>query len=120
MLFEKIKSPGLAHNSYLIGDGNQAVVIDPRRDIDIYLEKAVKTGYKITKIIETHRNEDYIIGSNELKNKTGAEIWHADEMLDYQYGKPVWDGQEFKVGKLKIKAMHTPGHTPGSMSYILY
>jgi hydroxyacylglutathione hydrolase len=120
MLFEKIKSPGLAHNSYLIGDGNQAVVIDPRRDIDIYLEKAVKTGYKITKIIETHRNEDYIIGSNELKNKTGAEIWHADEMLDYQYGKPVRDGQEFKVGKLKIKAMHTPGHTPGSMSYILY
>ena len=120
MLFEKIKSPGLAHISYLIGDGNQAVVIDPRRDIDIYLEKAVEKGYKITKIFETHRNEDYIIGSTELKAKTGAEIWHADEMLDYQYGKAVQDGQEFKLGSLKIEAMHTPGHTPGSMSYVLY
>lgn len=119
MLFEKIKSPGLAHISYLIGDGNEAVVIDPRRDIDIYLEKAVKAGYKITKIFETHRNEDYIIGSTELQAKTGAEIWHADEKLDYQYGKPVQDGQEFEVGKLKMKAMHTPGHTPGSMTYVL-
>ena len=120
MLFEKIKSAGIAHISYLIGDGNEAVVIDPRRDIDIYLEKAVEEGYKITKVFETHRNEDYIIGSNELKARTGAEIWHADEMLDYQYGKAVKDGQEFKVGNLKIEAMHTPGHTPGSMSYVLY
>ncbi|TDQ06110.1 hydroxyacylglutathione hydrolase [Halanaerobium saccharolyticum] len=120
MLFEKIKSPGLAHISYLIGDKNEALVIDPRRDIDIYLEKAVEKGYKITKVLETHRNEDYIIGSNELNVKTGAEILHADQMLDYQYGNPVQDGQEFKVGSLKIKALHTPGHTPGSMSYVLY
>lgn len=120
MLFEKIKSAGIAHISYLIGDGNQAIVIDPRRDIDIYLEKAVEKGYKITKIFETHRNEDYLIGSTELKARTGAEIWHADKMLDYQYGKPVQDGQKFRVGKLKIKAVHTPGHTPGSMTYVLY
>jgi len=120
MLFEKIKSPGLAHISYLIGDGSEAVVIDPRRDIDIYLEKAVEKGYKITNIFETHRNEDYIVGSNELKLKTGAEIWHADQQLDYQYGKAVQDGQQFKIGSLKLEAMHTPGHTPGSMSYILY
>src|SRR6056297_240942 len=112
MLFEKIKSAGLAHNSYLIGDDNEAVLIDPRRDIDIYLEKAVEEGYKITKVFETHRNEDYIIGSTELQAKTGAEIWHADEKLDYKYGKPVQDGQEFTVGSLKIEALHTPGHTP--------
>jgi hydroxyacylglutathione hydrolase len=120
MLFEKIESPGLAHISYLIGDKNEAVVIDPRRDVDIYLEKAVEAGYKITNVFETHRNEDYIIGSTELKTKTGAKIWHADQMLDYQYGEPVQDGQVFKVGSLKIEAMQTPGHTPGSMSYILY
>ncbi|MGM0419813.1 MAG: MBL fold metallo-hydrolase [Bacillota bacterium] len=120
MLFETIKSPGLAHNSYLIGDGNEAIVIDPRRDIDIYLEKAVEAGYKITAVLETHRNEDYIIGSVEIKNKTGAEIWHADEQWDYQYGQPTQDGQEFKLGSLVVRAMHTPGHTPGSMSYVLY
>jgi hydroxyacylglutathione hydrolase len=120
MLFEKIKSDGLAHISYIIGDGGEALVIDPRRDIDVYLEKAVENGYKITAILETHRNEDYLIGSTELKARTGAEIWHADQMLDYQYGKAVQDGQQFEVGNLKIEAMHTPGHTPGSMSYILY
>lgn len=120
MLFEKIKSAGLAHISYIIGDGSQAVVIDPRRDIDIYLEKAVEKGYKITTILETHRNEDYLIGSTELKARTGAEIWHADQSLDYQYGQAVQDGQQFEVGNLKIEALHTPGHTPGSMSYILY
>ncbi len=120
MLFEKIKSDGLAHISYIIGDGGEALVIDPRRDIDVYLEKAVENGYKITAILETHRNEDYLIGSTELKARTGAEIWHADQMLDYQYGKAVQDGQQLEVGNLKIEAMHTPGHTPGSMSYILY
>lgn len=120
MLFEKVKSPGLAHISYIIGDGSQAVVIDPRRDVEVYLEKAVEAGYKITTILETHRNEDYLIGSTELQARTGAEIWHADQMLDYQYGKAVQDGQKFQLGKLKLEAMHTPGHTPGSMSYILY
>lgn len=120
MLFEKVKSPGLAHISYIIGDGSQAVVIDPRRDVEVYLEKAVEAGYKITTILETHRNEDYLIGSTELQARTGAEIWHADQMLDYQYGKAVQDGQKFQLGKLKLEALHTPGHTPGSMSYILY
>ncbi|MGM0415054.1 MAG: MBL fold metallo-hydrolase [Bacillota bacterium] len=112
MLFERIKSPRLAHFSYLIGDDSEAVVIDSKR--------AVEEGYKITKIFETYRNGDYIVGSTELKAKTGAEIWHADEIFNYQYGKPVQDGQEFKVGSLKIEAIHTPGHSPGSMSYILY
>ncbi|MFW6256730.1 MAG: MBL fold metallo-hydrolase [Bacillota bacterium] len=120
MLFEKIKSEGLAHFSYLIGDGSQAVVIDPRRDIDIYLQKAVESGYNITTVLETHRNEDYFIGSRELEQKTGAKIWHADDYLDYQYGNAVENGQKFSVGRLQLEALHTPGHTPGSFSYVLY
>ncbi|MFW6270675.1 MAG: MBL fold metallo-hydrolase [Bacillota bacterium] len=119
MLFEKIESAGLAHYSYIVGDGNEAVVIDPRTDIDVYLKKAVEQGYAVKYILETHRNEDYLIGSIELKQKTGADIFHADDYLDYEYGKSVEDGQRFKVGALEIKAIHTPGHTPGAFSYVL-
>ena len=119
MLFEKIESPGLAHYSYIIGDQNEAVVIDPKRDIEDYLNKATQNGYQIKHILETHRNEDYIIGSKALAAKTGANIWHADEELDYQYGRAVQDSQMFEIGRLKIEAIHTPGHTPGSFSYLL-
>ena len=120
MLFEKIKSPGLAHNSYLIGDGGEAAVIDPRRDVQAYLEAAEAEDYAIKYVFETHRNEDYLTGSRPLKEMTGAEIWHADAMLDYSYGQPLQDGQEFKIGRLKLEGMLTPGHTPGSFSFLLY
>lgn len=66
MFFKKIESEGLAHFSYMVGDKSDAAVIDPRRDIDIYLEEAQKAGVKIKYIFETHRNEDYIIGSRAL------------------------------------------------------
>jgi len=120
MLFERVESKGLAHYSYLIGDGREAVVIDPRRDVDGYIDKASKAGFHISRVLETHRNEDYLIGSVELEARTGAEIWHADDQLEYQYGRPVEDGQTWKVGRLEIQAIHTPGHTPGSMSYLLH
>ncbi len=120
MLFERIESPGLAHYSYLIGDQREALVIDPRRDCGVYVDKATRAGYRLTTILETHRNEDYVIGSVELAARIGAEIWHADGELDYQYGNAVQDGQEWRVGRLEIRAIHTPGHTPGSMSYLLH
>ena len=119
MLFEKIESTGLAHYSYIVGDQNEAVVIDPKRDINDYLDKATKKGYQIKYILETHRNEDYIIGSKNLKKVTDAEIWHADDHLNYQYGNAVKEGQIFKIGRLELKALHTPGHTANSYSYIL-
>lgn len=120
MIFERIVSQGLAHYSYLIGDKNEAVVIDPRRDCQVYLEKATTEGMRIAYILETHRNEDYVIGSMELAGRTGAEIWHADGQWDYKYGKAVKDGQRWKAGRLEIEAIHTPGHTPGIMSYLMY
>jgi hydroxyacylglutathione hydrolase len=120
MLVERIESKGLAHYSYIIGIGTESVVIDPRRDCDIYIQKAYNAGMKIKYILETHRNEDYVIGSCELAAKTDAEIWHADAELDYQYGNPTKNKQVWNVGKCKIKAIHSPGHTPGSMSYLLY
>ncbi|NYT01777.1 MAG: MBL fold metallo-hydrolase [Methanosarcinales archaeon] len=119
MLFERIESRGLAHYSYLIGELNAAVVIDPRRDCQEYMERAAAEGMRITDILETHRHEDFAVGSVELSSRTGAAIWHADSALDYRYGRPVEDGQSWKVGRLALEALHTPGHTPGSMSYLL-
>lgn len=120
MLFKQYQSEGLSHYSYLIADLTQAVVIDPRRDIEIYIKDCVAGGYHIDLVLETHRNEDYLIGSCELAHATGAKIFHADQQWDYRYGSPVQDGQIWKIGRLKIKAIHTPGHTPGSMSYVLF
>jgi hydroxyacylglutathione hydrolase len=125
MLFERIESPGLAHLSYLVGDGGVAAVIDPRRDCEVYVQKATAAGQRIAFILETHRNEDYVVGSLELAARTGAEIWHADgvpgyEPWDYRYGEAVKDGQTWQLGRLVLRALHTPGHTPGSMSYLLH
>lgn len=120
MIFKRYISEGLAHYSYLIADEGQATVIDPRRDSGVYLRDAADAGCHIDHVLETHRNEDYLIGSLELEAETGAEIFHADSQWEYQYGFPVQDGQVWQTGRLKIKAIHTPGHTPGSMSYLLH
>ncbi len=120
MIFARIESPGLAQYSYLIGDGTTAVVIDPRRDCDVYVEKATDAGMTITDVLETHRHEDFAVGSVELAARTGAVMWHADAQLPYRYGRPVEDGQTWIVGDLRFEALHTPGHTEGSRSYVLY
>lgn len=119
MICERIESKGLSHYSYLIGDGTEAAVIDPRRDCAVYKKRAQDAGLAIKLILETHRNEDYLIGSIELASQTRAKIWHADSQLDYTYGNPVQDGQTWDIGRLKIQALHTPGHTEGHMSYLL-
>ncbi len=120
MLFERIESKGLAHYSYLIGDQKEAVVIDPRRDYEIYLESGPKNGFSIEHVLETHRNEDYYIGSTAISARTQSDVWHADSEMDYKYGNSVQEGQSWEIGRLKLEAIHTPGHTPGSMSYLLY
>lgn len=120
MLFERIESEGLAHYSYLIGDSKEAAVIDPRIDCGVYIEKTYLEGYHIRHILETHRNEDFVVGSAALSAQTGAVIWHADSQWSYQYGSAAKDGQIWKIGRLKLEAIHSPGHTPGSMSYLLY
>ncbi len=120
MFVKRYVSEGLAHYSYLIADKGQATLIDPRRDIDVYLQDTAEGGFHIDHVLETHRNEDYLIGSCELEAATGAEIFHADSQWDYQYGMPVAEGQQWFTGRLMIEAIHTPGHTPGSMSYLLH
>jgi hydroxyacylglutathione hydrolase len=115
MFVETIRSEGLAHLSYLIGHGGKAAVIDPRRDCQIYIEKALRHEAKIAYIFETHRNEDYVIGSVELAALTGAEVYHGKH-LDFGYGNPVAEGDTFKIGDLRFKVIETPGHTYESIS----
>jgi len=118
MIYERLKSEIVSHLSYFIGSGNNAFVVDPTRDIQHYLELAEKHGVNIKYIFETHRNEDYVIGSIELAKQTGAEIYHGS-WPEFKYGKVVNDGDEFRVGNLKVAALATPGHTPGCRSYVV-
>ena len=118
MFLEKIKSEGLAHLSYILGHQGQAAVIDPRRDFQIYIDIARKYEAKITHIFETHRNEDYVIGSLDLARRTGAEIFHG-HALDFKYGRPVHEDDTFNLGSLELSILQTPGHTFESISIVL-
>lgn len=117
MFFETLYTPGVAHLSYILGDGSQAAVIDPRRDVDAYVAIAHDHGARITHIFETHRNEDYVIGSPELERRTGAAIHHGSQ-LGFAYGQPVQEGDEFTLGSIRLSILHTPGHTMESISIV--
>jgi hydroxyacylglutathione hydrolase len=119
MLLKRIKSEGIAHISYFLSSQNEACLIDPRRDADIYLKKAWEAEVNIKYVFETHRNEDYIIGSLEIADVIDVEIYHGPGLI-WEYGNTLNDGQGFKIGTLNIKALHTPGHTDESMSYAVY
>jgi hydroxyacylglutathione hydrolase len=118
MIFERVKSEGLAHNSYFIGSGNSAAVIDPRRDIHVYLDLARTHGMRIRGIFETHRNEDYVGGSLELVEVTQTAVYHGPRP-DWQYGSVLKEGQAFKFGRINLTAILTPGHTDESVSFVL-
>ncbi len=115
-----VKSEGLAHHSYFLSDEQEAVVIDPRRDCKVYTRIAEKACTKIKLILETHRNEDYVVGSTELQRLTNAEIGHGKQ-LNFKYGEhSLQDNETLSLGNLKIKALHTPGHTDESLSYAIF
>ena len=117
-MFEIVKSKGIAHKSYFIGSNGKAAVIDPRRDCDIYTEIAEHNNMEIEYIFETHRNEDYTIGSLELKEIVGADIFHG-EGVDFEYGNYVCEGDKFQIGSLVLEIIETPGHTDESISILV-
>lgn len=121
MLLEKIKTPGLSHLSYLVGSGGKAAVIDPRRDCDIYLEKARAEGLEITHIFETHRNEDLVSGAAALAQMTGARVLHGPNAAgDVVYADTARDGDCFAIGQLEIRVLETPGHTDDHLAFALF
>ncbi len=125
MKLQRFEVPGLAHYSYLLASNGQAAVIDPKRDVDTYIAYAESNGLKITHILETHIHADYVSGTVELADRTGAEVRLSayDESQDFQYCFPhhdFHDGEEATVGDMRIVAMHTPGHTPEHLSFLVY
>src|SRR5579885_1686516 len=118
---EQFVVEGLGHQSYFVTDDESrtAAIVDPRRDVDVYLEAASRAGARITHVLETHVHNDYITGSRELAAKTGATIVaSAADPLEYEFW-PVTEGCRFAVGRLSFKALATPGHTPAHVSYLL-
>jgi hydroxyacylglutathione hydrolase len=123
LIFERVLTDGIAAISYLIGDDEEgtAAVIDPRPDVEIYLELARKNGVSITHIFETHIHADLVSGSRELADRTQTAKIYASSEGGAEYGfsvEPVKDGDEFKFGALVLTARHTPGHTPEHVSYV--
>ena len=121
MFFQRLKTPGLGQNSYVLGCGQGlAVVIDPRRDVDEYLRLARENDLSISYILETHRQEDFEFGSATLAAMTGAKIVSGDHELFGQTDIKLKDGEELEVGTTRVVVLETPGHTPESVTYAVY
>jgi len=125
MFFQHVYDKSLAQASYFIGcqKAGVAMVIDPKRDVDTYLEIAKQNNMTITHVAETHIHADFLSGARELAALTGAKMYLSDEGgPDWQYQFPhegVKDGDVIKVGNLTFEVIHTPGHTPESISFLL-
>lgn len=128
MLLERIYDEDLAHASYFIGcqAKGEAIVVDPRRDLKPYLDLAAKNGMRIVAVTETHIHADYLSGTRELAAETGAPMYVSDE------GGPDWTysdafdgavrmkhGHQIQLGNITVEAVHTPGHTPEHMSFLV-
>lgn len=120
MFFKRLKTPGIAHVAYLIGNEGEAAVVDPRRDVDEYLKAAYENEQSIKYVIETHRQEDFVMGSKELARITGAKIVNGRHQLFGHGDMRLKDGEEFAMGGIRFRALHTPGHTPESMCYAVF
>lgn len=129
MLLKFFYDDALAHASYLVGcqRAKVAIVIDPGRDIEQYLRMAEREGLDLTSVAETHIHADYVSGARELAERVGAKLYVSDagpEEWKYRYldgyqHQLLADGDEFMVGNIKFTTIHTPGHTPESLSFVL-
>src|SRR5262245_36119983 len=110
----------LAHASYLIGDAGEAVVVDPSRDVERYLEEAAAHGLAIRWILETHLHADFVSGHRELAARTGAAIAIGAKAEAGYPHRPLREGDEVRVGAVAIRALETPGHTPESLCFVVF
>jgi hydroxyacylglutathione hydrolase len=123
VIVETVRTDALAHLSYLIGDRSscRAAVIDPRRDVDVYLDLARQHRLTITHAVETHIHADFVSGSRELAVRTGTARVHVSVERGVHYGfahEPLQGGSRIELGAVTLTAVHTPGHTPEHLAYL--
>jgi hydroxyacylglutathione hydrolase len=131
MLFRQFFDPKLAQYAYLVGcqQSGEALIIDPERDIDRYVEAAEAEGLRIVAVAETHIHADFLSGAREFAERFGTRLYLSDEggeewasdwartgAYDVQF---LSDGDSFRLGGIEIQAVHTPGHTPEHLSYVI-
>jgi hydroxyacylglutathione hydrolase len=129
MIVKRFYDDKLAQASYLIGCAatGEALVVDPNRDVEQYVAAAEGEELRITHVTETHIHADFVSGSRELAHRTGARLYLSDEGGEgwrYDYAEEAGavllkDGDGFQVGNVRIRAVHTPGHTPEHLSFLV-
>jgi hydroxyacylglutathione hydrolase len=127
MLLERFEDRGLSHYSYAVGceGAGEIAIVDPRRDVDVYLEFAHARNLTIVAVLETHIHADFAAGTKALAEATGADLWASayDEGELYETAfdhRATRDGDSLVLGQTRIEAVHTPGHTPEHLSYLVY
>ncbi len=121
MYFKQIITPGLGCLSYVIGcpAAGEMIVVDPKRDVQDYLDISREEGMKIRHVIDTHVHADHVSGAQELKSKTGCDIMlYETSPVKYEF-TPLKENMKLEVGNAGIKVLHTPGHTPDSLSLLV-
>ena len=119
MYFKQFYLGCLAHASYLVGSDGEAAVVDPQRDVDQYVAEAEAQGLRIKYVVETHLHADFVSGHRELAARTGAEIVFGAKAGARFPHRAVKDGDELRVGRVTLRVLETPGHTPESISLLV-
>lgn len=127
MILERFEDKGLSHYSYAVGClvARDVAIVDPRRDIDVYLDYAAREGLRIAYVLETHIHADFASGAKALAERTGAELWlsayDANELYETSFPHTeMHDGDSVTMGAIRVQALHTPGHTPEHLSFLVY
>ncbi len=119
MKIEQLYTGCLAQGAYYIESDGEVAIIDPLRETEPYIQKAKENGVKIKYVFETHFHADFVSGHVDLAKKTGAKIIYGPTAETEYETHVAKDGEEFKLGKVTFKVLHTPGHTPESTTYLL-
>ncbi len=127
MILERFEDKGLSHYSYAVGcpGAGEVAIVDPRRDIDVYLDYAAREGLRIAYVLETHIHADFASGAKALAERTGAALWlsayDANELYETSFPHTeMRDGDSVTMGAIRVQALHTPGHTPEHLSFLVY
>lgn len=119
MIVQQFFVSGIAHSSYLLGGANACAIIDPRRDVEVYLNAAKDIGLRVTHVLETHLHADFVSGHLELAQKAGAVIY-APRAAQCEFDHVgLADGDTFEIEDMMLQAVETPGHTPEHISYVV-